>query len=215
MNDEFENSNNKDRQFKGQHTNEELECFYRHHWIVLLAPILLYIVFIALFSLFLILMHKQNAVQKDSILFYTLVISGFLFATYYIHRFFIHMYNFFLNIVIITNYRVVDLNKTLILHDTQEVIDIAKIQDVTKKQDGLIRNILNYGQLIITLSSVSATKTLYFVPNPDFHFRVINRKKREYIQQKQSDRTREFSGVEPTFPMKDVSPYSGENVYVE
>lgn len=215
MNDELGNFGNKDLHFKGQHTNEELECFYRHHWIVLLPPVLLYIVFIALFSLFLIFMHKQNAIQKDGVLFYTLFLSGFLFATYYVHRFFIHICNFFLNTVIITNYRVVELNKTLILHDTREVIDIAKIQDVTKNQDGLVRNILNYGQLIITLSAVSTTKVLHFVPNPDFHFRAINRKKREYIQQKQLDRVREFSGIEPKFPVKDVSPYSGENIYVE
>lgn len=215
MKEELKNLDNRDKYFKGQHINEELECFYRHHWIVLVPPVLLYIVFIVLFGLFLILMREQNAIQKDGVLFYAVILSGFLFATYYVHRFFVHMYNFFLNIVIITNYRIVDLDKTLILHDTREVIDIAKIQDVTKKQDGLVRNILNYGQLIITLSSVSSTKTLHFVPNPDFHFRVINRKKREYIQQKQSERTREFSGIEPKFPVKDVSPYSGENVYVE
>ena len=87
MNDESENFGNKDLHFKGQHINEELECFYRHHWIVLLPPVLLYIVFIVLFGLFLVLMREQNAIQKDGVLFYTLILSGFLFATYYVHRF--------------------------------------------------------------------------------------------------------------------------------
>jgi hypothetical protein len=205
-----EKSSKIDFHFKGQLEEEELECFYRHHWIILMAPLMLYGVFLVFFTLFLIFMEGNPIVDKNAAIFEILLIMGFLFSTYYVHRFFIHIYNYFLDVVIITNYRIVDLNKTIILRDTKEVIDLAKIQDVLKKQDGLIRNILSYGKLTITLSSSSVIKTLHFVPNPDFHFRVINRKKRDYIQHKQYQRRRN-AGLEPMYD----KAFSDQSVHVD
>lgn len=211
MDDQNENIDRKDMHFKGQHSNEHIECFYRDHWIVVIAPIFFYCVFVAVFCLLMFFMRTTDILEKNGILFQTIIFAVFLFATYYAHRFFVNLYNHFLNIVIITNYRIVDLDKTIILKDTKEVIDLAKIQDVIKKQDGLIRNILRFGTLTITLSSSSGEKVLHFVPNPDFHFRVINRKKREYIQQKQFDRRR-ASGLEGP-PATNTQNYIVEGVY--
>jgi hypothetical protein len=171
---------------------------------------MLYGVFLVFFTLFLMFMGGNTIIDKNAAIFEILLIMGFLFSIYYVHRFFVHIYNYFLDVVIITNYRIVDLNKTIILRDTKEVIDLAKIQDVLKKQDGLIRNVLNYGKLTITLSSSSIIKTLHFVPNPDFHFRVINRKKRDYIHQKQYDRRR-GSGLEQGYD----KAFSDQNIYVD
>ncbi|MBU1992173.1 MAG: hypothetical protein ABID64_00215 [Nitrospirota bacterium] len=206
--EEHNNTNNKDKHFKGQHPQEEVEVFCRKHWIVLAGPTFLYGVFIVAFVLFLVLMKKVTFIDDESFVYQGLFIVALALATYYVNRYFVRLYNFFLNVVIVTNFRIVDLNKSLILHDTKEVIDIAKIQNVNKLQDGLFRNLLSYGQLVITLSSSSAIKNFYYIPNPNFHFRVINRKKREYVFQKMVERRQTYQGIEPVFPVQDANPYA-------
>ena len=65
---------------------------------------------------------------------------------------------------------------------SKDTVDLAKIQDIKKEQNGIAKKVLKFGKLIITLSSTSTTKKLLFIPNPDYHFRKINALKREYIK---------------------------------
>jgi hypothetical protein len=109
------------------------------------------------------------------------LIAAVLVAMYFIHTFYIKLINHFLNTVIITNFRIVEVQKMIFIKDLQISLDVSMIQDVEKKQNGIIKNILNFGELIIVMSSAD-TRTIRFVPNPNFHFRMINRLKLEYRQ---------------------------------
>ena len=178
-------SGNTDKHFKGQLETEVVECFFRKHWIVILKDVAGFFIFLCVMGF---VAYNYKAVYdffaQDS--FIISILSFFLIAlfTVYLHRFFLRFFRYFLDIVIFTNYRIVVLDKSLYLRNTKEAIDLTQIQDIEKEQVGVIPNLLRYGTLIIVLSASSAIKKLPFVPNADFHFRKINKMKREYIKEK-------------------------------
>lgn len=166
-------ADNTDKYFKGQQNNEELICFFRRHWTSLVTTLSLFIAFVGLilgvFIVFIISVEFREAFPAYKVVF----LIVFILSTIYLHRFFLRLVNHFCHVFIVTNNRIVEVNKTVYLHSTQDAIDLRLIEDVSKRQLGLMKNILNYGEVIITLSDFS--KEIFWVPNPDFHFRVISR----------------------------------------
>jgi len=108
-------------------------------------------------------------------------VVAFIGITYYFHRFFLRFFAYYLQIMIVTNFRVIQLDQTLFLNRNRDSIDLPEIQDIVIRQSGIFKTILNYGELIITLSSAHSSKTLTCIPNPEYFFRKINKTKREYI----------------------------------
>ena len=176
---------NTDKHFKGQLETEFVELFFRKHWIVLLKDIIGFILFLGVLG-FVGYHFKSiyNFFSQDSFLISFIAFFLICIFTVYIHRFFLKFIRYFLDIVIFTNYRIVILDKSLYVRNTKEAIDLTQIQDIEKDQVGVFPNLLRYGTLVIILSASSAIKKLQFVPNADFHFRKLNRMKREYNKEK-------------------------------
>jgi hypothetical protein len=172
--------NNKDLHFKGQHSDEVVIAFFRSHWITLVPLFIIYTFFMA--TTLILLMSFANQIIyffSTSIGKIALILCIFL-LTYFIHHFFIRLINHFLSYVIITNLRIVEIQKIIFVKDLQFSHNLKMIQDIEKEQNGLLKNILSFGELIIKMSS-SEIRTLSFVPNPNFHFRLLNRLRLENI----------------------------------
>lgn len=176
-----DSSDNKDLHFKGQYANEHVIAFFRSHWITLLPDIVFNFFFVAVLAVVFgsffspILAFFATPVGQT-----VMVVTVFLIS-FFIHNFYIKLINYFLNTVIITNFRIVENQKIVFMKDLQISIDMKMIQDIEKEQNGILKNILNFGELIIMMSS-SDTRVFKFVPNPNFHFRLINRLKLENSQ---------------------------------
>ncbi|MBI5413686.1 hypothetical protein HZA42_05050 [Candidatus Peregrinibacteria bacterium] len=174
--------NNINRNFKGQQPNETVHSFCRKHWVVLVPYfmgliLMVGIIVISLFSPY--LNYLKDFITAP---IYNLLISiGIIGITYFHHYFFLRIFDYYLQTFIITNYRVVQLNQTLYFHDSRDSIDLQEIQDLEFNQDGIFKTIFNYGELTITISSGDAPKTFHHLPHPEYHFRKINKTKREYI----------------------------------
>jgi hypothetical protein len=173
---------NTNRYFKGQHKNEFIACFCRKHWIVILPTLLGFVLFSTFVVITLLILSRQSILPTSMVKFALLLAVAL--GTLYIHRFFMKLVNYFLDIMILTNYRIITLRKTLYMHSERDAIDMAKVQDVIKRQSGFLKNILQYGEIVITLSGASITKHITAIPNPDYHFRKINDLKREYVQKR-------------------------------
>ncbi|MFC1656267.1 hypothetical protein ACFL3C_05330 [Patescibacteria group bacterium] len=174
---------NTNRHFKGQLATEKVQCFCRKHWIVLLKDFIGFFIFLSLITVTAIYFKGIfNFLSQDSFFSTLLAFGIFAVFTVYLHRFFLRMIRYFLEIMIVTNYRIVLLEKSLYLKDSKDAVDLPKIQDIRKEQHGIIKSVLRFGTLVITLSSTSTTKVIPFVPNPDYHFRKINSLKRDYIK---------------------------------
>ncbi len=185
--------NNKDKIFKGQQTNEQFLYFFRHHWIDLLREMVFFSVFVAAIVFLMLKMNTIKDVLQGSREIKLLFFTVYLFGTVYMHRFFIKMLNYFINVGVITNSRVIDHNKTLFFTDNQDSIDMAQIQNIEKIQEGVFPSLLQYGDIKIFLTASDTIKTFHKVPNAKFHFRALNRAK--------EDRQRAIRGRRPVVPM--------------
>jgi len=170
---------NTNRNFRGQQKNEAVLCFCRKHWIVLL-PYFLNLVFVL--AAVGILFYIRSYIGEN--IFYVISTVAIIGGTYFIHSFFIHFLNYYLRILIVTNFRVIELNQTLYFNKTGDSIDLREIQDIEVHQEGVLKTIFNYGEVVIALSSAGTSKTIRYIPNPQYHFSKINKTKREYISSK-------------------------------
>ncbi len=176
---------NKDLYFKGQQGNELFICFFRHHWISLLKEFVYFGIFVGIIVLILLKTGEIQKIIHDSRELRFLFITGFLVGTIYIHRFFMKIFNHYLSVSIITDRRLIDHHKTLFFTDTMDAVDMAQIQNIERIGEGLLPNLLKYGDIKIYLSSSAAFRTFDCVPNDKFHFRCITRQKEALQQQLQ------------------------------
>ena len=94
-----------------------------------------------------------------------------------IYRQFLAIFQYFLHCVLITNYRIVDVDKSVFFRDSKDSVDLARVQDIRKIQNGVFENVLHFGTLVIILSGTHATVTIDLVPRPDYQFKKINKVK--------------------------------------
>ena len=186
-------SNNKDLHFKGQYAGEVVVAFFRAHWLKLVPAIAFQIfVWAVVIGIFIIFPTEIFDFIKSPLGQIILLLSVGLF-TYFIHNFFIKLVNHFLSTCIITNLRIIENQKTIFLKDLQVSLDLKVVQDVHKEQNGILENLFNCGELLFMMSS-SDIRMIHYVPNPNFHFRLVNRIKLEVRQKQQmplgSDRGR-------------------------
>ena len=170
---------NRDMHFKGQQINEEVVCFCRKHWLTTLSHFGLWALLVVIESIFVFNFGKIHGIVSGNFGLALLYFGVVVLLTIYVHKTFLRFFSYFLNTVILTNTRVILHKKTLFLRDSHEVLDITKIQDVRKVQDGFLKNLLGYGDLVITLSSDKASISIPFVPNANFHFRCLSRIKKD------------------------------------
>lgn len=185
---EIDNTN---RNFKGQQKHEVVLCFCRKHWIVLLPHFIGFFIFGLAWLAFALFADKAviNEFMGQST-YQILALTALAGLTFYVHAFFLRIFNYYIQTMIITNFRVIHLEQTLFFTRNRDSIDIREIQDIVIQQKGILKTLLNYGEIIITLSSAHATKMLYYVPNPEYHFSKINKTKREYISKRQDEKAK-------------------------
>ncbi|MBI5754788.1 hypothetical protein HZA41_01050, partial [Candidatus Peregrinibacteria bacterium] len=104
--------NNTNKHFKGQFQYEEVICTFRRHWIVILPSLVGFFIVLFLFAFIVFLDLRGNFPTIDSASYSKGI---FLFITvlfiWLLHRFFLRIFHYYLKVVIITNYRIVDLDK--------------------------------------------------------------------------------------------------------
>jgi len=169
----------RDKHFKGQQANEEIICFFRKHWIASLPHIGLWALLTFIESVFILSFGKISGIVGGNVLVGLMYVGVAVLMTIYLHKVFLRLFAYFLNVVVFTDSRVIVHTKTLFLQDSHEVLDVTKIQDVKKIQDGILKNLLHYGELTITLAADKASRLLPSVPNVNFHFRCLSRIKRD------------------------------------
>jgi len=174
--------------FKGQLKYEHFQFFFRKHWVKFIQPILssipvaLLILGILLFLGRLTLFVDYTFVRAFYVDFTLLISVGFLIL------FSLQMINFYFDMVIVTDNRILVIKKTCFLKNNSDAIDLTKIQDIAVESRGILCNYLKYGKLVITLSTSTPPLVINYVPDPHYYLEWINRVKRENILKRRTDR---------------------------
>ena len=167
--------------FHGQLPDEYVVCFFRKHWATFFPHLLSMGMFLlATFLLFFTIpfLYKSLPVGIFKILFLLVVILSLSF----IHYFFLKAVQHFLTVIIVTNSRIISMDRTLFLRNNTETFDLRMIQEINKNQNGFLPNLFGYGDLSITLSQSAAVLLLTQIPNPDHYFRTISQAKLDHIE---------------------------------
>lgn len=168
---------------------ETMQFFFRKHWtqffrIFLLGGAIFLATLFIIFLLGLFITYFKIISLYPFFIFMSLII--FIAA---INIFFLQLFNFYFDFVLVTNCRIIVVRKTVFLRNDNDAIDLTKIQDIGVVERGIMNNYLNYGTLIIALSSSSPPITISNVPNPHYYLEQLNRIKREYILQRQEKKS--------------------------
>lgn len=164
---------NRDKHFRGQQENEIFVGFFRHHWITLVREFLLFFIFLLATAFVIGNFGKITELVRQDGQSQALFLFGFIALTFYFHRFFMRIFNYFTSVGVITDMRIIDHGKTLFVKDVLDSIDMAQIQNMEMLRDGFIANLLGYGDIKIFLNASSVVKTFSYVPNIRFHFRTL------------------------------------------
>ena len=135
---------------------ERLLFWFREHWVRLIPSFLTALAFsaIALIASFFILGYPPSGdpVSRHRVL---VIVSTILVLVSLIIV--VALLNYFLSITLVTDRRIQQIVRTVFLRDDHRSIEISAIQEIDKKQAGLLRAILGYGDLVLRAENTIAT----------------------------------------------------------
>ena len=93
-----------------------------------------------------------------------------LFAsTYYLSIclfFYGYFIDFYLDILIVTNDRLLDIEQKGVFARSMAEIELYQIQDITSEVEGFFPSLFNYGNMIIQTASAIPRVIMHNIPNP-------------------------------------------------
>lgn len=152
--------------FATQGKDEKIHLFLRRHFITNLP----WILFALLLILLPILVFPFIQVIFPLLAFFTPRLSFILIGFYYLAVFgfiiFTNFLNWYFNVYIVTNERVVDVDFINIIYREVSSTRLNLIQDITVKTGGVIRAIFDYGDLFIQTAGTVENFEFHAVPHP-------------------------------------------------
>ena len=168
--------------FINQESDEKIILFVRQHfitnlrWIIssIIALILPPIIGVILSTLQIELISAPSQIVVALILFYYLVLIGYVFTSF-LHWFF--------NIGIVTEKRMIDIDYSNILHKNIASVHLAEVIDTEIIQRGFLQGHFNYGDILIQTVGIKPNFEFLAAPNPAhvsdiIHDRLLTVKKR-------------------------------------
>ena len=146
--------------FPGQQAGEEVELLSTQHWVVMLPFFFVLSLLIALLAFSNIYFFSHLYISQ-----LTLLAINSLAVSLLIHSLALRLFNYFLNVLIITNYRIIDIRHTVYLKRERDTIDLGNIQDIHFRRSGVWPRLLNYGYLELYGASTDVEYRISYVPD--------------------------------------------------
>lgn len=160
--------------FATQGESEEIHLFLRRHiitnvpWIILSALLIVFPLFFPLVSsVFPFTPIVSRNVMVILLSFYYIVVFGAVIFASFI--------NWYFNVYIVTNERVIDVDFINIIYREVSATRLNLIQDVTVKTGGVIRAIFDYGDVFIQTAGTEVNFDFHAVPHPQQVAREIEK----------------------------------------
>lgn len=150
---------NRQASFPGQQEGEEVELMTVLHSMCLIP-----LIFQILLALILIAFLWLNGFSELFSKYQQLALGSILLSLLF-HIICFRLYNYFLKVLIITNYRIIDIRHTVFLHRERDVLPMNFVHDFRYFQDGILSRIFHYGTLEILGSSSEVKFRLHHIPH--------------------------------------------------
>lgn len=155
--------------FIGQKSYERVEYILRRDPITF-VPRAIFLTLLIVLPLLLALMTMSqfpSLLQNQSV-FAASIIGGSIYLLSVLVIFHTIFIDFYLDISIVTNDRIIDVTHTGLFSRKIAEFDLFRIQDVSADVHGLFASLFNYGNLHIKTASTTADLVFNNIPNPNF-----------------------------------------------
>ncbi len=161
---------------------ERVVMVIRHHWFVLLRQVfglaILFILPFILIPFFVTAFLSQSGLAMPAGV--GIFFSG-LWSLMMWHILFSRWTDYYFDIWVITNLRIVDIDQQgLFRRDVTTLLDLEHIQDVNTKLNGIIGNILTFGNVELQTAGSKREFQIDEVPNPFFVEKTIRETRLEH-----------------------------------
>lgn len=151
-----------------QKNYEKIVFVLRRHWVTFLPISFLFIVLaLAPMGVYVILESLFAEILNNP----TVYPIAILFASVYYLSIYLFFYaqfiDFYLDMWIITNDRIVDVEQHGLFHRVITELDLFQIQDVTTQVKGIFSTLFGYGNVIVKTASTTTNIIFYNVPKPN------------------------------------------------
>lgn len=156
--------------FQAKDRDETFQFYYHQHWIRLFWPFCQLLLWNALLIAVAIAMFTGTLFSEPGSRRLTLFILTvfFLFAHF---AFLTRLYRYLLYVIVVTDKRIHRIKKTLLTLDDHESTDLWVLQDIHKRQHGLVQNLLRYGSLILQAQETEVR--IHFTPNINKRYEAV------------------------------------------
>lgn len=152
--------------FPGQELNEKIILLIRKHWWIIFKLFLAYFI-LALIPLVLKgLMQNYTSLLAGGILTLVLNLLGSIYYFFIITLFFRSWIDYYLDLGIITNERIVDIEQNGLFARSISAQKLYRVQDVTAEVKGFLPTLFHYGDIHIQTAGTEEHFILYQVPHP-------------------------------------------------
>ncbi len=146
---------------------EKMVYFLRRHWIIFIRTVIFHTL-IALAPLVLYLLFRENIVEymKGPILNPIIILSV---SAYYLFVwvFFFHSFiDFYLDVWIVTNDRIVDIEQQGMFARTISELKLYQVQDVTSEIKGVFATAFHYGTIYVQTAGERQRFEFQNIPDP-------------------------------------------------
>lgn len=150
---------------------EEVILALDNHWVVLFKPVL----FLFLGSALAFFFHNAGdvAFPDNELMHFLLYFLSYFTLLVSVHFFFILMLQWIISSIVITNKRLIEINYAPFMIDDITHVEVDKINEIEKRKHGLLRNILNYGEVEMSVAGMKLSMHLTYVRKPSKFVNLI------------------------------------------
>lgn len=180
---------NSEKTFPGQQPGEEVELMTVFHWMSL-VPFFLQLSLLAILFVVLYLSEFFNSLSPVVQMSITTLGAALL-----VHLVCFRLYNYFLKVILITNFRVIDIRHSVFLKREREAIPMFNIQDFRYQQNGILPRLFNYGTLVILGSSTDVKYVFHYLPKVNRIHHVLGEIHQKILNSRTSGHFEEYPAV--------------------
>lgn len=147
-----------------QNENEKVEMVIRRHWacVMGLAALIIFMSILPIIVYF-ILKSYINLTQG----FYNIfVLSVGIYYMFVATLLFIGWLDYYLDVAIITNERIIDIDQESLFNRKVSELHFSKVQDATAEVRGIMRTMLNFGNVTVQTAGTQEEFVLDEIPSP-------------------------------------------------
>jgi hypothetical protein len=144
--------------------SEQIIMVCRRHWIHLWPKTVLFLIYAIAPLLVVSLILAWRDWYDDAQTFFWLISAAWLL--FWALRIYLNWYQYYNDIWVITNQRIVDSIKKHPFSHRLATADLVNVQDMTVERRGVLQTVLNYGDIVCETASEGGEFVLAGIPHP-------------------------------------------------